>query len=329
MRVSELCFQIALELGLTTFLDYRLFLVGAEGYGRMLFDDEILDEVMEQHNPLNPNVSKKIPKLMDRISYFFNKNEISKDLNFIYRKAVFLGTEDEKNVNGQEPKRLHLFVSQLFLDIARGVFLLDYGQYQLAVAISAYLRIGGIEEKDKRYINVKDEDIQKAVPRHLLVTKPLEDWRQGIQERWIKLTKEINELVGTGNDGNQGDLEFIRKTAAANMLYSLVVSNPLYGCMIYLVQIAEETLKHLKPGFPITVFLAVKESGLHLFNSTTKELLKTIGIGYIKSVYINHKTIHFRGEDIVYKFSTHSSLEIATIFELYQGLFRFHIKQAM
>eukprot|EP01017_Pseudomicrothorax_dubius_P021925 TRINITY_DN2359_c0_g1_i1.p1 TRINITY_DN2359_c0_g1~~TRINITY_DN2359_c0_g1_i1.p1 ORF type:complete len:699 (-),score=188.50 TRINITY_DN2359_c0_g1_i1:50-2146(-) len=299
MRVAEVEFKTALALGMTTYLDFRLFLVAGDGYSRMLFEDEIVDEALTKHNPLDPKAKKEVKGIINKISNFFSSSDTNRHF-LIFKKAVYLSRELEIKTNEAEPVRMKLITAQILADVVDGLYPMTYKEYEFVAASAAYIRVGGMFDKEAQNYRVSDDDVRRVIPKRVLKTRSMSDWKNLILRAWITLSKEIqdhvNEVRAKAKPEDSVVQELDKKAVASALLINLVSKKPLYGCLLYLVHISEATLIHFDSGFPKTVFLAVKESGFDLIHSFSKVTLRSMGID---SVSYTHLRAHETPEHLV------------------------------
>ncbi len=234
-KACELCREIASQINLVSYLDFKLFVQISNNEERRLEDDEFLFRVFT--NELQENSSKnselteefvdsgdetrsKSPNKSKITSFFSNiKNSFEKgynklktttrklfssDYKLFFKKYLFFTNEIELLDFNLDQIKLGLVTSQIFHEVFLMNYVLSYNDYCLISALRTYLTYGNMSMiKANDFLHLMEEkSLKESIPDEIFYKKDKEYWVNTVGDNWKSFSEGIGKIVDLNTNLN-------------------------------------------------------------------------------------------------------------------------------
>ena len=224
----ELCREIASQINLVSFLDFKLFVKISNNEERRLEDDEFIyrvftnelqenssknNELMEEFvdsgdetRSKSPNKSK-ITSFLSKVKSSFEKgfNKLktetrklfSSEYKLFFKKYICFTKEIELVDFNHDQIKLELVTSQYFHEVFSLKYVLSFNDYCLISALRTYLTYGSMSAtKANDFLHVMEEkSLKESIPDEVFYKKEKEYWINTVGDNWKSFSEGIAKMA--------------------------------------------------------------------------------------------------------------------------------------
>lgn len=264
-KACEVCKQIAEEIGLISWYDYKLCLISSSFDEIIINDDELLWKVLDieltnENKQANNTIKEKqmimsseekdLKKvnnkenfvfkslqnfwgtLKEKVTTFF-QSHIYCNSKLTFKKAYYLPSEIEEIDYKYDLVRLDQMISQTLNEIKQNKLSLSFNDYCLFGSLMVYMNYGSIYSISPLDIQnlFKNEILPQTIPALILYQKKWDFWFNNITWFWKNFSDEIEKIIEINKSYN----EQIAKKMLENLLKKQILElskRPIDGKII-------------------------------------------------------------------------------------------------
>lgn len=212
-KALDLCYEIANNLSLVSWLDYKLVLEKNETELRVIDDDEFVFKALNIDEILLENREEEQKKLgfFEKLSEQFRIGqskikEFFKDkFKIKFKKCIFPHSFIEKTDYTRDFVRLNLICCQAFQEISKNKYDLSLNDFCFFAGLYAFIKYGSLSEiKSSNFLSFFDEKIvAQMIPETIFVQEQKSLWMSTIMIFWKKISAEITKIIETNRFYNE------------------------------------------------------------------------------------------------------------------------------
>lgn len=233
-KTIDVCKQIAEEIGLTSWFDFRLCLVSSSMDEIIINDQEFLwkaldleineiekpnhenkkiDNTNNKPEEINENSDKKTlnhsfnkiwTSIKEKLSNFF-QNHLYCNSQLVFKKVYYLPSDIEEIDYKTDSKRLDLMIAQSLMELRQNRLRLSLNDYCLFASLMVYMKYGSIYAIPPiKLPNLfKNEILPETIPGLIVYQRKWDFWFNNIMWFWKNFSDEIEKTMELNKRFNQ------------------------------------------------------------------------------------------------------------------------------
>lgn len=232
-KAYDLCKEIASNKNITSWLDYKLFLINSEKDERLIHDDEFVYKIVESEmaEMLEQNVDYLVevefpkeditlgmkPKsksfvsspqkksflsgMKDKMKDLYNnvrrktKNIFGSEYIIVFKKYIYLYDNIEAVDYSLDVNKLNLLSEQILNEVYKLNYVLSFNDYAFFAALQFFLKKGKITLiQTTDFLHLMEENsLKEYVPKEVFEKKPKDFWINAVGSLWKKFSEEFEK----------------------------------------------------------------------------------------------------------------------------------------
>lgn len=326
-----LCEQIAQQMKLLKYDDFRLFVIEGNDLERALDGDECIIDVATVKKEMKTSFFARMKKSLVEVF----KERTNK---LVFKKYYYISKSREQSDFLSDNMRLTLLVSQILQEVKEMRYDFDYQNHLLMACLGAYNNYyDEIKCVDARrwLTHTKIKKVLEFIPDILLNTKPKDFWKMAVESYWSKLLEEIEMTMKKNQsfieDTRYSDRHDLKDTlerymslSDAQILIKHLILNVMwsrrsYGVALYEARVYQPNEETISRQWPTGRFLlGVKYGELLAFSMNKSKCYVCHKLSEISDEKCFPTSLVLTFSDYKIRFDTKKSFAIMQMIHAYQ-----------